>query len=170
MINSKGILTEVLEDYEFIREVGAGNYAKVYQARSNEDGRTYAIKSIQKSMISQSERNLSALINKIDVMRFINHPGTLAIHRTYEDDKHIHLVLDYSGGGELFSRVIKRGKFSEQTAAQFAKNLLIVLDYLHSNGVVHRDLKPENILMKSAVDDTTFRVADFGLSSFIDAD
>jgi serine/threonine protein kinase len=79
-------LSEVREDYEFIREIGSGNYAKVYLVRSNEDSQTYAIKSISKETISKSERNMVALINEIDVMRFVNHPSTLRIHRTYEDD------------------------------------------------------------------------------------
>ena len=53
------------------------------------------------------------MINEIDVMRFINHPSTLKIFRTYDDNEFIHLVLEYVQGGELFTRIIKRGKFSE---------------------------------------------------------
>jgi serine/threonine protein kinase len=100
-------------------------------------------------------------------MRYVNHPLVLCIHRVYEDLDHIHLVLDHVPGGELFSRIIKRGKFCEQNAAQFASNLLQALDYLHTNGIVHRDLKPENILMTSETDDTVFQIADFGLATFI---
>ena len=40
--------------------------------------------------------------------------------------------------------------------------------YLHSLGVIHRDLKPENILMKSADDDTSFVLADFGFAKHSD--
>jgi hypothetical protein len=33
IISRKGILTEIHEDFEFLREVGEGSYAKVYIAR-----------------------------------------------------------------------------------------------------------------------------------------
>ncbi len=39
--------------------------------------------------------------------------------------------------------------------------IIIALDYLHSNNIVHRDLKPENILIDSA---GHLKLTDFGLS------
>jgi len=89
-----------------------------------------------------------ALLNEIDVMRFVDHPNIMKLYRVYEDGEHIHLVLGYCNGGELFSRIIKRGKFNEKSSSQLIAHLLEALEYLHENGVVHRDLKPENILMK----------------------
>ena len=38
------------------------------------------------------------------------------------------------------------------------------LQWCHSKGVVHRDVKPDNFLLAEAADDTTVKVADFGLS------
>lgn len=99
-------------------------------------------------------------------MRYLDHPGVMQLHRVYEDENFIHLVMTYTYGGELYTRIIKRGKFSEKTAAKFIQNLLHTLDYFDSNGVVHRDIKPENILLKNPEDDTEFLLADFGLATF----
>ena len=43
------------------------------------------------------------------------------------------------------------------------KNILLGLNYLHSNKIIHRDLKPENILMNN--DGTQIKIADFGICS-----
>ncbi len=43
------------------------------------------------------------------------------------------------------------------------RQLLVVLDYLHSRNVAHRDLKPENILVER-VDPLHIVISDFGLS------
>jgi mitogen-activated protein kinase 15 len=45
--------------------------------------------------------------------------------------------------------------------------LLCVLKYLHSAGVVHRDLKPSNILINS---DASIKLCDFGLARALDAE
>jgi len=42
------------------------------------------------------------------------------------------------------------------------------LEHLHVQNIIHRDLKPENLLMKSLDDDTSVKIADFGLSKIID--
>jgi serine/threonine protein kinase len=167
VINSKAIMTEIREDYEFVREIGSGNYAKVYLGRSNETEEIFAIKVMSKELISKNERNMTATLNEIDVMRFVDHPNVMKLYRVYEDDESIYLVLGFAGCGELFTRILRRGKFKELRAARFFWNLLTALDYLHTCGIVHRDLKPENILMTDERDDAKFVIADFGLATFM---
>lgn len=158
------ILNDLEEDYKTIREIGSGSYAKVLLVQDLQDNQEYAVKSINKDLIWNSSRSTNALINEINVMRKLNHPFLVKLHRVYENEKFVHLVLDYVPGGDLFHRLMERSVFTEEVASKFMRNMLEVLDYIHSLNIIHRDLKPENILMMNHSNDWEFKIADFGLA------
>lgn len=64
-------------------------------------------------------------------------------------------------GGELFYHLKKMKKFPEVVARFYAAEILLALNYLHSQKIVFRDLKPENILLDG---DGHIKLTDFGLS------
>lgn len=146
------------------KEIGRGNYSKVYMAIEFLSRQPYAVKIIQKD--NQSHLVLQTLKIEIEIMRKIKHPRIINLHYVYETDEAFHLILDYVRGGELHKR-LKMAKYPEQIAAIFMKNLIQTLDFLHRNGIVHRDIKPENILVLSGDNYTEFKLCDFGLSAFL---
>jgi serine/threonine protein kinase len=72
--------------------------------------------------------------------------------------------MDLCTGGEIFFHLNKVRKFSEEQAKFYFAEILLGVEYLHSNNVVYRDIKPENILIDT---DGHIRIADFGLSKII---
>lgn len=129
-----------------------------------ENNAFYAVKSIAKSRIAK-ETDMAALINEIEILRQVTHESTLKLYRVYEDPTTVHLVTDLATGEELFTRVIRRKKFSELAASGLMLNLLSALNYIHSWRYVHRDLKLENILMCDPNDDIRILLCDFGLAA-----
>lgn len=71
------------------------------------------------------------------------------------------MVLDYCAGGELFHHLDRRGPFSEVDTRFYICEILLGLEYLHTQGILYRDLKPENCLLD---DRGHIRLTDFGLS------
>ena len=51
---------------------------------------------------------------------------------------------------------------TENQVKQIIYQLLLAMDYCHSNRVIHRDLKPQNVLVNK--DNLSIKLADFGLA------
>lgn len=69
--------------------------------------------------------------------------------------------MDFVCGGELFFHLRKRRTFSEEITQFIGAELVLAIEYLHSNGIIYRDLKPENILLD---ENGHVKITDFGLS------
>ena len=76
----------------------------------------------------------------------------------------IGLVFEFASGGELFTRMKKQVKFSENVARFYFSEVASALGYLHAMNIVYRDLKPENILLDC---EGHIKLCDFGFASFM---
>ncbi|KAL4463768.1 hypothetical protein ABPG72_022822 [Tetrahymena utriculariae] len=156
-----------LEDYyEFdTRKIlGSGTYGNVYKAKKKDSKIIRAVKQIPKSKVKNAER----FKREIEIMRTLDHPNIIKLYETFEDDRNIYLVMEVCEGGELFDRIIEKGRFTEIEARSIFSQIMQAINYCHSNGIAHRDLKPENFLFLTKHDDSPIKVIDFGLSKNFD--
>jgi serine/threonine protein kinase len=71
------------------------------------------------------------------------HPHIVQLIDVCRDARHVYIVMELLGGGELFDRIKRKTMFSEAEAREFMRVIVKVVQYLHAKGIVHRDLKPE---------------------------
>jgi serine/threonine protein kinase len=75
---------------------------------------------------------------EIDNMLHVDHPNVLKLMEIFEDDKWFYMVMEYMQGGELFEKIVQRGRYSERDAAQIFKQIVSGVQYLHDKGIAHR--------------------------------
>merc|ERR1719162_1105943 len=100
---------------------------------------------------------------ELEIILTVDHPHIIQVVDVYETANELHFVMEYCEGGELFDRMVERGRFSEDDAAEAARQMLSVVSYLHSQSIIHRDLKPENFLYETR-SSTHLKLIDFGCS------
>lgn len=133
------------ERYEWQRRVlGQGATASVRQARCRQTGKRVAVKSYDKQRMSASD--LQRVRVELALHREVYHAHLVRFEGVFESATSLHMVTECLEGGEVFERVVQRGRFAETEAARLALQVLLALHHLHTRGVVHRDVKLENLV------------------------
>ncbi|TMW61576.1 hypothetical protein Poli38472_012767 [Pythium oligandrum] len=104
------------------------------------------------------ERQMTRLIQKLG-----EHPNILQFHDEFVKSGSWFVVMEYCNGGDLFERLQNnaKGRFDEQMALKYFRQIAEGVSFLHRNEVAHRDLSLENVLLN----DDGCKISDFGLST-----
>jgi serine/threonine protein kinase len=94
----------------------------------------------------------------------LGHPFMVRLVQTFQDAKHLYMLMDLVPGGELFSLLGEVGMLSTDHARFYTACVVDVLACLHARRIVYRDIKPENLLVDA---DGYLRVVDFGFSKHV---
>ena len=160
------------ESYQMLRELGSGQFGKVYLAENEQTGERRAVKVISKKK-SEMSGGKSKFIAEVEILARLNHPNIIRIYEMFEDDKAYYVVSELCTGGELFDFITQQGHLSEVLAAEIMRQLLSAVTYCHEHHIVHRDLKPENLLLDSPPvegQSLTIKLIDFGTSCLYSGD
>jgi serine/threonine-protein kinase len=99
------------------------------------------------------------------VLNKIDHPQIPQFLGWFTEEGRLFLVQEYINGytyAQLLQQRQQEGKtFSETEVIQWLKDLLPVLDYIHSHNIIHRDISPDNIMLPFGADKPM--LIDFGL-------
>jgi len=157
------------DDFESLTSasIGTGGFGKVYKVKHKKSHNLYAIKVISKAKII--EQNMCEQIKlEVRIMYAINHEHIIKLCNHFEDDDYFYLVLEYAPKGNLYDRLKKVKTFSENDAAQYLREVVSAVEYLHSLNppIIHRDIKPENILLDGK---DSAKLCDFGWSNFFNS-
>jgi len=161
-------------------ELGHGAFGKVFSCRKVRSGdKEWAVKVIEMRQSfdgAVSDSELGKIDNEIRILLKVAHERCVYCDDIFRspDGRSIMLVMECVRGGELFAKVVSKGKFNEFEAKHVFKQVLAGLDCLHRQKIIHRDLKVENVLVsdcKATADGELFdiKLCDYGLSKVLEA-
>ncbi|KAJ1398514.1 Serine/threonine-protein kinase, active site [Sesbania bispinosa] len=146
------------ERYEIIKEIGSGNFGVAKLVKEKRSGELYAVKIIERGQ-KIDEHVQREIINH----RSLKHPNIIRFKEVLCTPTHLAIVMEYAAGGELFERICNAGRFSEDEARYFFRQLISGVSYCHSMEICHRDLKLENTLLDGS-SAPQLKICDFGYS------
>lgn len=153
--------------YAFVKALGEGHFGKVLLAKDRRTREKFAVKVIKKN--TTETRTQTLIQRELDILRLVNHPNIVRLYDLFDKEDKLYVVLEYMPGGALYEVLSAKDiHFSEERASLIIRDVLHGLVYLHEKGIVHRDVKPENILTTGKSWPFTSKLADFGLSNFLD--
>ena len=68
-----------------------------------------------------ADTGLARVRSEIFILVRCHHPNIVQLFDNFEDKTHLYLVLEILQGKELFDRIIKKKRYTEQEAAQTIK-------------------------------------------------
>ena len=157
------------EEYKKIAFLGEGSFASVHKVQNKFTDVICAMKVINKSFSCTIEDE-NEILNEINILRTMDHPGILKIFEFYSNKQNYSIVTELCPGGELFQQIIDKGPFNERYSAYVMYQIFSAVNYCHKMNIVHRDLKPENILIvaKDREGLPTIKICDFGTSKIFE--
>ncbi|XP_050906713.1 serine/threonine-protein kinase SRK2I isoform X2 [Lathyrus oleraceus] len=144
--------------YDFVRDIGSGNFGVARLMTDKLTKELVAVKYIERG--DKIDENVKReIINH----RSLRHPNIIRFKEVILTPTHLAIVMEYASGGEMFERISKAGRFTEDEARFFFQQLISGVSYCHSMQVCHRDLKLENTLLDGDPA-LHLKICDFGYS------
>lgn len=147
--------------------IGIGNFGRVIKALNKTENKIRALKIVSKESVAYMKQ-VDHLISEREVLldlstRNNSCPFIMDIFSSFQDDENLYFELDYIEGCTLLSQIRLKNRGVMSAMAFYAGEVIVTLEYLHSNRIIYRDLKPENIVL-SKHNGGHMKLVDFGFA------
>ena len=158
--NSEKTQKVSMADFEKVKPISQGAFARVYLVRHKETGEKFALKEINRHDLVSRNLKHQAFVER-DIMTFLENPFVVNMYCTFETRRNFCMVMEYVPGGDVGALLNNLFTLDLEMAQLYTAEIVLALQYLHEYGIIHRDLKPDNLLITSM---GHIKLTDFGLS------
>ncbi|MBC1222652.1 serine/threonine-protein kinase, partial [Nostoc sp. UCD120] len=146
--------------YVIVRQIGQGGFGRTYLAEDVNRFRELCVlkefsPQVQTAYVVQKAEELFE--REASVLYKLQHPQIPRFRELLRlnlgGKEYLFLVQDYVEGetyNSLLNARLQQGlRFTEAEVRQLLQQILPVLEYIHSLGVIHRDISPDNLMLRT---------------------
>lgn len=145
-------------NYQLIRLLGEGGFAKVYLGEHVHLGTQAAIKVLHTQL---SNDDIEHFRSEARIIASLEHPNIVRILDFGVEGKVPFLVMSHAPFGTLRQLHPKSTSLPLATVVSYVKQVAEALQYAHDQRLIHRDVKPENMLVSKR---NEVLLSDFGIA------
>ncbi len=170
-----GSQLELLERYRVMRLLSENTgFSKVYEVYEKD---TPKILKVLRDDLSEDVKAIELFQQEVAVLEQLNHPGIPKVDGYFQYQTRnglvLHCIVMEKIAGLNLEQWLQQQEYKPISPAQainWLRQLVEILDLLHSQQYLHRDIKPSNIMIKSPLtqeDGENLVLIDFGTASEI---
>jgi serine/threonine-protein kinase len=140
--------------YQVLRVLGSGGFGKTFLAEDTQmpSNKRCVVKQLMPvvnnpqvyQIVQQRFQQEAAILEELGD----RNPQIPRLYAYFSEGGEFYLVQEYIEGQTLGEKLKQQGIFNEITVKEIVMNILQILEYVHSKGIVHRDIKPDNIILR----------------------
>ena len=148
--------------YRIIQSLATGGIGHIYLAEDTKiPSNPFCVVKKLKHHSPEMLKKTRELLDReaVTLEKFQDNPQIPQLLAYFEDNDEAYLVQEYIQGATL-AQELEEQEFSELQVVQILLQLLEIINFVHSKGVIHRDIKPTNIIWRKK--DNKLVLIDFG--------
>ncbi len=151
--------------YRILKPLGKGGFGATFLAQdlSLPGSPSCVVKQLRPTMTSRRVIDMAQQLFQREATtlgKIGNHPQVPRLLDYFVRQEQFYLVQEFIDGSTLKQEVRQAGPYNEEQTQTFLREVLPLLDYIHSQSVIHRDIKPANIIRRRQ--DNRLVLIDFG--------
>ena len=151
--------------YQVVQVLGAGGFSQTYLAKDihKPSNPTCVVKhfkpaSSDPSFLRTAQRLFQTEAEILEKLGYNNQIPQLLAY--FEEEQNFYMIQEYIDGQTLGAKMQPGYCWSESQVIQLLQEVLDILVFIHTRGVIHRDIKPDNLIQRKQ--DNKLVLIDFG--------
>lgn len=158
--------------YEILETIAHNCYGILTKVMDRKTEEIRCLKSVNKNQALMSGLPLQIMAEKLEKLRWLDHPSILRVREYFVDQHSFYLVCDFVHSGSILHTIENKISQHNLPTERWVRDIFLQvglgLAYAHDEGVVHQDVKLDNIVL-NAVDPPSAMLVEIGFAELFPA-